>query len=62
MVAVTYEQAIEEARGLCSENYKYTEYDRALCELIARMFPDTGDTQIDGDGVWQDITNGGIRI
>ena len=35
----TFEDLIYEARQLKSEDGENPEYDRALCELIARAFP-----------------------
>ena len=40
----TLKDIIAEANGLKSEDNENPEYDRALCELIARLTPEEGDT------------------
>lgn len=57
---ITYADAIREARELRSERGDNPEYDRALRELLARLFPITGDTEADADVHWRRVEAGEV--
>jgi len=46
---ILYADVITAVRGLASESCENHEYDRALWEVVARMFPLTGDTASDAE-------------